>query len=238
MFSNLTALVLVVATSVPAASAFAKSHPAQQTTSNRAAHTQFPSFEDVRTLDRWSDLARIMDNSGIGEAEWETLSEEQKAGLLNIYAKLQSVVVDGESLVKSVESVSSIHPERIYTVVRADLMDRVSRDAATFHEACPLLHTGERGWKLIDSYKTKDAMGNLELTFARDAEGRLVADIDIDNHLGFLHGFDVIKHVVTGKETNPYEIREILVTKQSIDPGYELVTVDVEAMTTAQGNEQ
>jgi hypothetical protein len=106
--------------------------------------------------------------------------------------------------------------------VRGDLMDQVSQDQATFHEACPLLHTGEPGWKMINSYKTKDAVGNLELTFARDAQGRLVADIDIDNHLGFLHGFDVIKHVVSGKETNPYEIRQILVSRQSIDPGYEM----------------
>jgi hypothetical protein len=238
MLSNLTALVLVVATTVPAADALAKPRPGQQTTSIRGAQPQFPSFEEVQTVERWGDLARIMGNSGIGEAEWDALSDEQKAGLLNIYAKLQNVVVDGEPVVKSVESVSTIHPERIYTVVRADLMDRVSRDSATFHEACPLLHTGERGWKMIDSYKTKDPMGNLELTFARDTEGRLVADIDIDNHLGLLHGFDVVKHVVTGKETNPYEIRDILVTKQAIDPGYELVKADVEPTITAQGNEQ
>jgi hypothetical protein len=224
MFSNLTALVLVVLTATPAASAFAKTDSAQHTAPTRASHPQFPSFEDVQTLDRWSDLARIMGNSGIGKAEWDALSDEQKAGLLNIYAKLQNVVVDGEPVVKSVESVSTIRPERIYTVVRADLMDRVSRDKGTFHEACPLLHTGERGWKMINSYKTKDPMGNLELTFARDAGGRLVTDIDIDNHLGFLHGFDVIKHVVTGKETDPYEIRRILITKQSMDPGYEMTT--------------
>ena len=208
--SKLTALVFVLAISVPTAAAFAKSRP------------QFPSFEVVQTEERWSDLARILSNSGIGAAEWETLSDEQKAGLLNIYAKLQNTIVDGEPAVKSVESVSTIHPERIYTLVRPDLMDRVSHDQAMFHEACPLLHTGEAGWKMINSYKTKDPMGNLELTFARDAQGQLVADIDIDNHLGFLHGFDVIKHMVTGEETNPYEIRQILVSKQSIDPGYEM----------------
>jgi hypothetical protein len=208
--SKLTALVFVLAISFPTADAFAKSR------------AQFPSFESVQTEERWHDLARILSNSGTGAAEWEALSDEQKAGVLNLYAKLQHTIVDGESVVKSVETISSIRPERIYTSVRSDLIDRVSHDEATFHVACPLLHTGEPGWKMINSYKTKDPMGNLELTFARDAEGRLVADIDIDDHLGFLHGFDVIKHLVSGHETNPYEIRRILVTKQSIDPGYEM----------------
>lgn len=224
--SKLTALVLTAALSLSASQAFAASHP------------QFPSFEVVQTDERWSDLARILSNSGIGAAEWQALSDEQKAGVLNIYAKLQNTIVDGEPAVKSVESISSIRPERIYTTVRADLMDRIRQDDATFHEACPLLHTGEAGWKMITSYKTKDPMGNLELTFARDEKGQLVADIDIDNHLGFLHGFDVIKHVVSGKETNPYEIRQILVTRQSIDPGYELVAVDAAADSTSAARQE
>jgi hypothetical protein len=223
MFRHLTAVALVVSTTLSApVFASAKTAPPSTSTEGRP---QFPSFSDIQNGDRWADLARILGNSGIAEPEWAELSDAQKAGLLNMYAKLQHVTVDGESVVKSVESVSTIRPERLFTVVRPDLLDRVSRDSATFHVASPLLHKGERGWKTITSYKTKDSEGNLELTFARDMDGRLVADIDIDNHLGFLHGFDVIKHIVTRTETNPYEIRRILISRQAIDPGYEVRSI-------------
>jgi len=222
MFRHLTAVALVVST-ILSAPVLASAKTAAPSTSTEA-RPQFPSFSDIQNGDRWADLARILGNSRIGEPEWADLSDEQKAGLLNMYAKLQHVTVDGEPVVKSVESVSTIRPDRLFTVVRPDLLERVKRDGATFHVASPLLHKGERGWKMITSYKTKDSEGNLELTFARDMEGRLVADIDIDNHLGFLHGFDVVKHMISGKETNPYEIRRILVSKQAIDPGYEMVS--------------
>ena len=86
-----------------------------------------------------------------------------------------------------------------------------------------LLHGGEPGWTMIGSFKTSDATGNLQLTFARDRAGQLVADIDIDDHLGIRHMWDVLKHIVTGTETNPYEIHDILADAQKVDPGYELV---------------
>lgn len=205
------------------------------TISAHFAQPHFPSFHQMETGARWTDLMRILRNSAIGEAQWNDFSAEQKAGLLNFYAKLQREVVDGEPIVKSVERISTFRPDRLFAAVRQDLFDRVSRATATFHSACSLLHTGERGWTMIGSFKTNDPTGNLELTFARDADGRLVADIDIDDHLGALHGWDVITHTLTGVETNPYEIHEVLLRAQALDPGYDLVPREVALSAAVAG---
>ena len=39
---------------------------------------------------------------------------------------------------------------------------------------------------------------------------------------GIQHAFDVIKHKVTGRDTHPYDIHQILIFFQDIHPGYEL----------------
>jgi len=88
------------------------------------------------------------------------------------------------------------------------------------------------------SFKTNDEQGNLQLTFAYDAEDRLVADIDIDDHSGIRHAWDVLKHIVTRTETDPFDIHEILIATQNLDPGYELLprrsTVKTRATITCQ----
>lgn len=65
------------------------------------------------------------------------------------------------------------------------------------------------------SIKSKTVKGNLQLVLApgQDAQGNdvLLLDVDIDESGELLpHFFDFIKHRVTGKRTNPYEIHEYL----------------------------
>ena len=50
-----------------------------------------------------------------------------------------------------------------------------------------------------------------------------MADIDIDDANGVEHLFQVLRNAITGRPTHPYEIHELLVSYQKLDPGYTLV---------------
>jgi len=63
----------------------------------------------------------------------------------------------------------------------------------------------------------------MQLTFATNPAGEYLADIDLDDHSGLQHAADVLKHKITGKNTNPYDIHQVLVYFQQIDPGYRLL---------------
>ncbi len=79
------------------------------------------------------------------------------------------------------------------------------------------------------SIKSKRVKGNLQLVLApgQDAQGNniLLLDVDIDESGELLpHFFDFIKHRVTGKRTDPYEIHEYIALAHPVMPlGYELV---------------
>jgi hypothetical protein len=79
-----------------------------------------------------------------------------------------------------------------------------------------------------ESFKTRDAHANLQVTFMREVDtGRLAADIDIDESSGIEHGIEVIENALFRNRTNPYLIREFLLsadrTRWSLDPGYEFL---------------
>jgi len=67
-----------------------------------------------------------------------------------------------------------------------------------------------------------DAFGNLQLTFFESGT-RCVADIDIDDAAGLRHVFQVMRNHLTGSPTHPYNIHQILIKHQHLDPGYRLV---------------
>jgi hypothetical protein len=54
--------------------------------------------------------------------------------------------------------------------------------------------------------------------------GRMAADIDIDESSGIEHGFEVIRNALFKNRTNPYLIREFMLSadlqNRSLDPGY------------------
>lgn len=68
----------------------------------------------------------------------------------------------------------------------------------------------------MDSYKTFDGDGNLQLTFAQDdrgeyfAQGKMMSDTDIGDDERIQHPFDVLKHTLAGGDSNPYDIHEVL----------------------------
>jgi len=61
----------------------------------------------------------------------------------------------------------------------------------------------------------------------KPGEEEWAADIDIDEASGIEHGFEVIKHKLTGGKTNPYQVRELLLLadwqERTLDPGYRFV---------------
>jgi hypothetical protein len=78
---------------------------------------------------------------------------------------------------------------------------------------------GRAKTKYSYSFKTRDNYGNLQLTFFSNV-AEWVADIDIDDTAGLEHIFQVVRNKLSGQPTHPYNIHEILVGYQHIDPGY------------------
>jgi len=180
---------------------------------------QFPTANDIQTLPRWRPLAQALTS-----ISYDELEDQQKAGLLNLFAKMSDESTP--EVFSDVIEIFKVKPARIYAKVRAHLLDHVLELAQRFHEQADggSLHKFDDGWTRLAahaSFKTPDVMGNLQLTFARNQQNDLAVDADLDDHKGLKHAFDVIKHLFSG-DTNPYDIHEVLVKFQGIDPGYRL----------------
>jgi hypothetical protein len=156
------------------------------------------------------------------------LSDVQKAGLLNLLAKMaHTPLPDGSTVLDHVESLYRIRGDRVFANVALALRDlmRTGVDAQLFRLVSGSLHKPDPAFRLVDSYKTPESYGNLQVTFFASVAPplRFTADIDIDDAQGIGHIFQVIGHHVTGAQTSPYDIHEILVRHQFLDPGYQLV---------------
>ncbi len=179
----------------------------------------FPSDKEFKTDPRWKPLIQR-----ITPALFSSLNNEEKAGLLNLYAKMRSD--SAANVFDFVEDIFLVKPARIFAQVRTESFDRVQQLTGQFNEASGLDHKFPRGWTRLpppNSFKTPDPTGNLQLTFGINDEEATAVDADLDDHQGIQHAFDVIKHKLTGTDTHPYDIHEVLVRFQNIDPGYKLV---------------
>lgn len=181
----------------------------------------FPSPDLIRSSTRWTNLSRVLDASTIVYAN---LEPQQKAGLLNLFAKMSHE--SAQNVFRDVVNVFVVKPARIYARVQPELWDRVRGLTQQFHEQGDngSLHKFLEGWTRLDehaSFKTPDKMGNLQLTFARNEQDHFAVDADLDDHQGLQHAFDVIRHKFSG-DTNPYDIHDVLVKFHGIDPGYRL----------------
>lgn len=165
-----------------------------------------------------------------GEALYNSpeLSFVQKAGLLNLLAKMGSTPLpDGSKILDHVDSVYRLRGDRVFAKVAVALRDLVKTGAVAqlFNLVDGSLHKPDVDFQLVDSYKTPDPYGNLQITFFSSLNPplRFTADIDIDDAAGIGHIFQVVEHTVKKTVTNPYDIHEILVYHQVLDPGYQLV---------------
>jgi hypothetical protein len=193
------------------------------------AEPTFPTWTDLQSTDRWGGLRRFLRASGFASAAaWKSLEGLAKAGLLNIYAKMQKDKADGKPdllpLIERVERPRDVRQDRIFALVQPALLALLRAAPSTYQPVSGALHPFDPPWTpVVDgSFKTRDAAGNLQLTFAAHPDGRMLADIDLDDHAGIAHAADVLRHRITGKKTHPYDIHQILNYFQSCDPGYSL----------------
>lgn len=186
-----------------------------------------PKFPTITKLP--AGVRELLKQSGFDASGWDGMNPLEKAGLLNICAKARTIAVDGtQTVADTFRKIIRKQPDRIFTVVDAELHDAVKALPAVFGGVSGALHEFPEGWKRLaseESFKTRDEAGVLQLTFARDTsgEGLWMVDADIDDHSGIEHAFDVLRHRLTGTGTHPYDIHQILVLFQGLDPGYRLM---------------
>lgn len=196
----------------------------------RVTSATFPVYDDLG-----ADLKQVFQSSAVegnpglqGAALFEGMDAMRKAGLLNIYAKMKRTVFsNGRDVFSYVTAFTRIRGDRFFASVQKELRDEVknSISAQLFQEVSGALHTPPPGFRSADSFKTLDRYGNLQLTFFGKPETlEFIVDADIDEAQGVEHVFDVVHEAVTGEPTNPYNIHEILLEYQKIDPNYRLVT--------------
>lgn len=190
---------------------------------------RFPAFDDLD-----SDLRRVLDNSTVEGKEdkrgadlYLALDDRPKAGLLNIHAKMKTTrFASGRDVFSYMASLRRIRGDRFFANVQRDLRDEVktSMAARLFQEVSGALHTPPPLFTPADSFKTLDRTGNLQLTFfSRPDALEFIVDSDIDLAQGFGHVFEVLGDTLTGGDTDPYDVHELLVHSHKVDPGYRFV---------------
>ena len=205
------------------------SGPAKMTTTlpvnkDRIVGVDFPPFENLS-----SDAQRLLTASTIASntagalySGWDNL---RKAGFLNLTAKAQRTrLLNDRTVLTYLDRITEQRGDRLFATVSLELRTEVMHavTGGFFHPVSDVLHTPSDNFQLVDSYKTPERYGNLQLTFSTDGTNWMV-DMDIDDAQGFEHLFQVVGNALTGLPTNPYNIHEILVEYQEIDPGYRFI---------------
>jgi hypothetical protein len=199
----------------------------------RVTALQAPGFaalsSQVQSILTKSEIPRFVDASGTfiqGQNLYAQLDNvpKLKACLLNIAAKSAATPLkDGSSCVDHFLGMIRMEQDRVFIRTTAALREE-TQNSPMFHRVSEALHDPVPGYTITDSYKTLDHYGNLQLTFQRKGEAGddYVVDADIDDAQGVEHIFQVVRNFLTGP-TDPYDIHDILIASQNIDPGYAFV---------------
>jgi hypothetical protein len=196
---------------------------------SKVKKVNFPAYSKLP-----EDLKRLLENSGNvlsfegkkGKALYDALDDIRKAGLLNIAAKTgHKPLTGGKTVLPLMQELKEIRGDRFFAAVPKELREDTKNSVAEglFHPAPSTLHHPPAGFSDAGSFKTEDHYGNLQLTFFMKGND-CVADIDIDDAAGLEHVFQVLRNKLSGKPTHPYNIHEILVGYQHLDPGYTFQT--------------
>ena len=190
-------------------------------------------FGDIANKSYAADLQRILKASSIGEGEWKSLDKRNRATILNLSAKMSfEGISDGTKLIKLMQRINRTwldpkHRERVYFHVDRKLYQALLDYPAVYSPVSGGMHHFPDGYEPVDdpnSFKTlHDKAGNIQLTFARGEGDDWLADVDLDDHKGLEHVADVLKHIISGKETDPYDIQQILWYFQGLDTEYRLL---------------
>jgi hypothetical protein len=191
------------------------------------ARAVFPTYDelDERVRGLLERSHRVRGHEGVvGRALYDALSEVAKAGLLNIAKKsLATEFKNGADLLPHVTLLDALG-DRCFVEVPRALIDQMPTlvDGESFRPVDGSLHEPPPGLAAAGSFKTRDAFGNLQLTFFQNAT-ECRADVDIDDAAGVAHVFQVARNHLTGDPTHPFNILQILIAHQHLDPGYRLV---------------
>jgi hypothetical protein len=192
------------------------------------ARAVFPEYDvlDERVRGVLERSAKVLGHEGLtGKELYNALDDKPKAGLLNIAKKsLATQFKNGSDLLPHIALLKAVG-DRCFVAVSSALLDQMPAlvDGRFFHQVNGSLHQPpEPDLMAAGSFKTEDAFGNLQLTFFKSAS-RCVADVDIDDAGGLAHVFQVVRNHVTGDPTHPYNIHQILLLHQRLDPGYRLL---------------
>ena len=159
-----------------------------------------------------------------GEDLYRQLGPLRKACFLNLIAKAADDTTTG-GCVSQIGGVLVCRQDRFFARVSAGFPE-VLRQSPLFKTAPEALHKPLQGFEMTgESFKSRDAHANLQVTFMREkGNGALAADIDIDESAGIEHGFEVIRNATFHSRTNPFLIHEFLLSAdpiaKSLDPGY------------------
>jgi hypothetical protein len=188
----------------------------------------FPTFpnlpKELRSLLTNSPNVLGFENN-TGDALYKALDDIRRGGILNIARKTQATrVTNGKSVLSLIREIKELRGDRFFAFVEKELREEVKNSVNTglFHSVDGSLHHLPAqfiGFSAAGSFKTDDHFGNLQLTFFMKGD-ECVADIDIDDAGGLGHIFQVLKNHFTGSPTHPYNIHQILVKHQHLDPGY------------------
>jgi hypothetical protein len=201
----------------------------------RVVDIQAPTFGGlsprVQTLLAQSEIPRFQATGGgflQGNDLYQALdtASKLKACLLNITAKSAATPLrDGTTCVDHYNSMIRMEQDRLFIRIDPALMEEVE-NSPLFHSVSAALHEPVPGYTVTESFKTLDRYGNLQLTFQRHGTtgGDYLADVDIDDAQGIEHLFQVLRNSISGP-TNPYDIHDILVMDQQLDPGYSFLFV-------------
>ena len=162
-----------------------------------------------------------------GETLYDALGDEETAGLLNLYAKMAMTgLPDHQTAWDYVTDLYRIRPDRIFANVKVDYRDAVkaAEQINLFKSAPDNQHTPPPDYARAGSFKSRDRAGNLQLTFFASAAPPInfKVDADIDDANGLGHVFQVLSHWLTGSDTHPYDIHEILEYDQRLQLPYDL----------------
>lgn len=188
----------------------------------------FPAFQDLP-----GDLKKLLENSSevlgfegkSGDALYGALDDIRKAGLLNLFKKAANArLSNGKTVFPYFQKLNELRGDRFFAATSKELREETKHSVADglFHRAPELLHHPPAGFTEAGSFKTEDHYGNLQLSFFMSGD-ECVVDADIDDAAGLGHVFQVLRNTLSGRPTHPYDIHEILVSYQQLDPGYRFV---------------
>jgi hypothetical protein len=208
----------------------------------KVVRVDFPDFgalpQDARDL--LGRSANVLSFAGKkGEELYRALDDIRRAGFLNLVAKANrtrfvSQQDNPRTVLSYIEELQELRGDRFFAMVARELRSETvnSVHSELFHEVSEALHTPPPGFAKDRSFKTLDPAGNLQLSFFSGADGRVAVDMDIDDAQGFGHVIQVVDNVFNGP-THPYNIHEILIASQELDPGYRLVVHEAAAQAGA-----